>query len=183
MSMLPAKGYRTTGIKTEIGWPSKEVVIHLCGRKFYLLPETKSASRMIRVETDTGFTQDDADKLILELLSALAWAEQDGAVPTFANWRTSPLAIGKGPTGITGDGHFDYVPNPADSKAKLALALYREGLSVNLTPYQFLGFYKVINALHGTQAPQTQWINANLQYITDGRAKTRMAEIKRVFAN
>ena len=76
MSTLPAKGYRTTGIDTAIPWPSKEVVIDFRGRKFHLLPETESTARMIRVETGPDFTQVDADKLILELLSALAWVEQ-----------------------------------------------------------------------------------------------------------
>jgi hypothetical protein len=83
---------------------------------------------MIRAETATDFTQVDADKLILELLSALAWAGQAEAVTTDGIWCTVPLNIGKGPKGRIGDGLFDYVPDPPDSKAKLALALYREGL-------------------------------------------------------
>src|SRR5438270_12934956 len=106
MSTSPTTRYRTVSIDTEIPWPTKEVVIDFRGRKFHLLPETDSLSRMIRVETDTGFTQVDADKLILELLSALAWAEQTGAVLTFGTWATSPPARRKGQTGITGDGHI-----------------------------------------------------------------------------
>src|SRR3954451_7015955 len=102
MSRLPAKGYRTTGIDTGIPWPSKEVVIDFRGRKFHLLPETDSVSRMIRVETDAGFNQADADRLILELLSALAWAEQAEAVTTYGNWCSRPLNIGRGPSGIIG---------------------------------------------------------------------------------
>src|ERR1043165_3177543 len=145
MSTLPAKGYRTVGIDTQIPWPAEEKILFFRGRKFHLLPGSDTLSRMIRVETDVGFTEVDADKLILELLSALTWAEQAEAVPTFGNWCTAPLNIGRGPMGMTGDGNFDYVPDPSDPKAKLALALYREGLSVNLVPYQFLGFFKVVN--------------------------------------
>ena len=161
MSTLPAKGYRATGIDTAIPWPNKEVVLDFRGRKFHLLPETDTLSRMIRAETDHGFTILDADKLILELLSALAWAEQAKAMTTIGSWSTTPPNIGKAGNagmGLTGNGHFDYLPNPSDPKAKLALALYREGLSVNFVPYQFLGFFKIINIIRHNGPTQIQWI-------------------------
>lgn len=177
MSNVPAKGYRTVGIDTQIPWPAKERVVTFRGREFHLLPGSDNLARMIRVETGVGFAQVDADKLILELLSALAWAEQAEAVTTFGNWCTAPLNIGKGPMGMIGDGNFDYLPDPPDPKAKLALALYREGLSVNLTPYQFLGFFKVINIIRDKGA-QIQWIKDNLQHVTDKCALARIAAIQ-----
>jgi hypothetical protein len=167
MANLPAKGYRTVGIDTQIPWPAKERIIQFCGHEFHLLPGSDTLARMIRVETCDGFTQGDADKLILEILSSLAWAEQAEAVSTFGNWCTAPLNIGKGPMGVIGDGHFDYVPDPPNPKAKLALALYREGLSVNLVPYQFLGFFKVINILRNSGADQKAWIVNNFQHVND----------------
>jgi hypothetical protein len=177
MSNLPAKGYRTIGIDTHIPWPAKERVIAFRGREFHLLPGSDKFARMIWVRTDTEFTQVDADKLILELLSALAWAEQAEALTTVGNWCTAPVNIGKGPIGVIGDGNFDYLPDPPDPKAKLALAFYREGLSVNLTPYQFLGFFKVINIVRDKGADQIQWIKDNLQHVTDKRALTRITAI------
>jgi methylamine utilization protein MauJ len=80
--------------------------------------------------------------------------------------------------GIIGDGHFHYLPDPNDPKAKLALALYREGLSVNLMPYQFLGFFKVINILRDKGKDQQQWIREYLQHVTDKDALTRIAAIR-----
>ena len=178
MSTLPAKGYRTVGIETQIAWPAQERVVVFRGREFQLLPGSDTLSRMIRVKTEAGFTQFEADKLVLELLSALSWAEQASAKTTFGSWATGPMNIGKGPTGMVGAGHFDYLPDPTDPKAKLALALYREGLSVNLTPYQFLGFFKVINIIKHGGNDQMRWINDNLQYVTDKRALTRLATIQ-----
>lgn len=177
MSNLRAKGYRTVGVNTQIPWPAKERIINFRGHEFRLLPGSDTLARMIRVETCEGFTQVEADKLILELLSVLAWAQQTDAVTTFGNWCTAPLNIGIGPMGVTGDGHFDYVPDPPDPKAKLALALYREGLSVNLVPYQFLGFFKVINILRNSGADQKIWIANNLQHVTDKKAVARIAAI------
>jgi hypothetical protein len=100
MSNLPAKGYRTIGIDPQIPWPAQERIVCFRGRKFHLLPGSDALARMIRVQTCEGFTQVDADKLILELLSALAWAEQALAVTTLGNWCTAPLNIGKGPMGV-----------------------------------------------------------------------------------
>lgn len=133
---------------------------------------------MIRLETCEGFTQADADKLILEFLSALAWAEQAKALTTCGNWCTVPLDLGTGPTGLIGDGHFDYLPDPPDPKARLALALYREGLSANLVPYQFLGFFKIINILHSHGPAQKSWIRNNLQHVADRKALARIARLE-----
>lgn len=177
MSTLSTNGYRTVSIDTRIPWPAVEQVLTFQGREFHLLPGSDTITRMIRVKTEPGFTQVDADKLILELLSALAWAEQGGAGTTAGNWCTVPLNIGKGPVGMIGAGHFDYIPDPPDPKAKLALALYREGLSVNLLPYQFLGFFKVINIICNKGKEQKEWIRNNLQHIKDGDALKRIAAI------
>jgi hypothetical protein len=97
MSNLPEKGYRTIGTDTQIPWPAQERIVCSRGRKFHVLPGSDALARMIRVQTCEGVTQVDADKLILELLSALTSADQAEAVTTFGNWRTAPLNIGKGP--------------------------------------------------------------------------------------
>ncbi len=180
MSTIPAHGYRTVGIDTQIPWPDQERAIAFQGRELHLLPGSDTLSSMIRVRTEEGFNQIDADKLILEFLSAAAWAEQADAATTFSNWCTVPLNIGKRPTGVIGSGDFGYLPDPPDPKAKLALALFREGLSVNLTPYQFLGFFKVINIIRDKGTDQKQWIRDNLQHTTDKRALARIKAIKSV---
>jgi len=178
MSIVPDRGYLTVGIETQIPWPATERVVTFCGRRFRFIPASAKLTRMIRVETDEGFTRFDADKLIFELLSALAWAEQAAAVATVENWCTAPVNIGKGPTGVIGNGHFDHIPNPQNPKAKLALALYREGLSVNLVSYQFLGFFKVINIIWDRGPDQIQWIRDHLQLATNKDAVDRIAVLK-----
>jgi hypothetical protein len=178
MSSLLAKGYRTVGIDTQVPWPAEERVAVFRGHKFHVLPGSDTTARMIRVETFEGFSSADADKLILELLSALAWAEQARTLPTLGNWCTAPLDIGKGPVGFLGDGSLDYLPDPSDAKAKLALALYREGLSANLVLYQFLGFFKVINILRNSGGDQKKWIKENLQHVTDKKTQARVDAIR-----
>lgn len=69
------------------------------------------------------------------------------------------------------------VSEPVDEKARLALALYREDLSVNSVPYQFLGFAKIINVLHAGGSAQKAWIGAVLPNVTDADARARLAEL------
>ncbi len=178
MSTLPSEGYRTVAVETEIPWPSSPRTISFHGRDLQLLPESDDTARMIRIKTATDFTVTDADKIILEFLSAIAWWEQSGATATFANWCTAPLNIGKGPRGVTGDGGFGLLVDPPDPRAKLALALYREGLSVNLVPYKFLSFFKIINILRNTGPEQKSWIRDNLHHIADKVGIERIAEIE-----
>jgi hypothetical protein len=54
MSNLPAKGYRTVGIDTQIPWPAKEQIVVFRGHEFHLLPGSETLARMIRVKTYEG---------------------------------------------------------------------------------------------------------------------------------
>ena len=99
-------------------------------------------------------------------------------MPTIEIWSTAPINVGKGPFGVIGAGRFDYLPDPTDPKAKLALALYREGLSANLMPYRFLGFFKVINVIRNSGQEQKHWIRANLQHVIDPKAQARITAIQ-----
>ena len=172
------KGYYTVGIDTQVPWPRREAEVAFGGRNLRLLPATDTSAPMVRVETAPGFNQTDAQKLVLELLSALAWAEQASASTTYGVWATGPVGVGNGRVGIIGDGHYDYVPSPSDPRAKLALALYREGLSVNHIPYQFLGFFKVINILFNDGKGQKQWIRDNLLHVRSADALKRLGELQ-----
>ena len=62
----------------------------------------------------------------------------------------------------------DYLPEPSDKKARLAIALHREalGLEQNNLPYAFLGFTKILN-LGGDGKKQIEWINSEIGKLND----------------
>ena len=62
------------------------------------------------------------------------------------------------------DDYFElnYVPDPADEKARLALAFYREGLTLNSVAYQCLSFFKILNITLANSKAQKDWIDANI---------------------
>jgi hypothetical protein len=50
---------------------------------------------------------------------------------------------------------------------------------VNSVPYEFLGFYKIINIVHAGGNDQMRWINEAVNHIDDHIALQRLAEIRR----
>jgi hypothetical protein len=69
------------------------------------------------------------------------------------------------------------VAQHSDPKVRIALALYREAGSVRGTPYEFLGYFKVINTRYSSGREQIAWINQTLPSLEDNDAKKRVAEL------
>jgi len=174
-----AKEYLTMGLDCHIGWPSQERTVCFQGHEITLRPEKDTESASVVVQLNKDLTRTDARRLVKEFLSGLAWVRRGRLAETFCTFCTgAPLRIGKGPCGMVDDSSIEYIPDPGRPKAKLALALYREALSVNMVPYQFLGFFKILNVLHGTGREQKSWINDNVDAISERQAATRLAELR-----
>jgi len=72
--------------------------------------------------------------------------------PSFggSNNPSRPGRMGRGTYGSSGWAAVEpwdylYLPMPKSAEADLALAVFREGLSVNSVPFSFLSFFKVLN--------------------------------------
>ncbi|WP_143474163.1 methylamine utilization protein MauJ [Limnohabitans sp. JirII-31] len=72
-----------------------------------------------------------------------------------------------------------YLPTDLSKDAELALALYREGLSVNSVPFAFLSLFKVLNIRFGAGAGQEQWINSNIHRLWYNPAVDRLTELRK----
>jgi hypothetical protein len=65
--------------------------------------------------------------------------------------------------------------NPLDDpKQRLAVALYREAMSVNSIPYKVLGFFKIINILYKNGPAQIAWIKETLPKLTEKHLQDRI---------
>ena len=86
--------------------------------------------------------------LVNRFLSALSW-KYDQPVINHYGWsgpHLVPVPRYKIPFGYSPTDMFPRELNEVtDQKAKLALALYREGKSLNNVPFQFLSFFKILN--------------------------------------
>ncbi len=178
--MKSRRGYFTMGLDGEIEWPSKEQKVTFRGHTITIRPETEEHAPSLVLQLDGAMTEYDARRLLQEFLSGYSWIRQGGVAETFSViCSAAPMAVGKGRGRVISDAPIEHISDPDDPKAKLALALYREAMSINVIPYKFLGFFKIINVLHGKGSKQQEWINKALTSIHDSRCLARIAELSK----
>lgn len=172
--------YLRVRVETRIPWPTKETVVRFRDRELTLYPETDELPPTVLLAyEDTKMTSDEALQLVRRFLSSLSWAEGRPIQDLEYLDGTQPVWIGKGRT-RTVDPHFraDYLPDPPDAKAQLALALYREALYVNSIPYKVLGFFKVLNVLFPDGPGQITWINQAVDRLADVSIEKQAAALR-----
>jgi len=128
---------------------------------------------------------EDSLLVIRRFLSALSWVEEYPVRETMSMGGSAPFGVGKSIPISTRASHFraDYLPYSEDPKKQLALALFRESMTVNSVAYRFLGFAKILNVLHKGSRQQQGWINTKLSLITDHRARERIAELSKLHSD
>jgi hypothetical protein len=171
----------TAAIEAAVEWPNIEKRICYDGHEFILRPRSEISAQTISVECPEHSNLQDGMLLINRFISAYAWAERRSIRITGAmgNGKNEPMDLcaitdlGR----HTGEFRFDYRPVVAESRAKLALAIYREAIYVNSVPYQFLGFAKILNIIaSGDQL--IKWINNNVNQVHGVLARQRLTELK-----
>lgn len=174
-----ARQWVVIGVETGVFWPTTDTTVEFDGHQLTLRPETIELAPTVIMQCKPPLTIDEGLHLLRRFLSSLSWVHGAPVREIASTGGSHPFGIGKsaGARLINPSFHADYLPAPKDQKAKLALALYREALSVNSVAYQFLGFAKVLNILYEKGKDQIAWINKNVNLVTDHRAKDRLAEL------
>ncbi|WPZ13479.1 hypothetical protein T8J41_15165 [Nitratireductor rhodophyticola] len=154
-----------------MSFPKEPMEFTFCGHTLYLLPGRPKGENdkfgdlypVVAVE-HSGMSFEDGQRLISTFINSVAWARKTGI-------RTAQFGGGSRIQGLGGhdakalvDDHFElnYVPEPADEAARLALAFYREGLTLNSVAYQCLSFFKILNIALSNSNAQIEWIDANI---------------------
>jgi len=171
-------GYFVMGVSTDVGWPSKDLQVRFRGHTITLRPETTERAPSLVVRIGSEFDLLAARRLLQEFMSVLAWVRGGALVETTSACTSgAPLFIGKGIGRFIDDAPIEHLPEPTDPRGKLGLALYREASSANLLPYQFLGYFKIINILYGPGPDQVAWINRTVGKLNDKQAVERRDQL------
>lgn len=121
-------------------------------------------------------------RLIQRLLSAMSWVEGQGA--TIEEWwfgRVPQRFPGKAYHTVWDGMNFFYLPQWLSPEARLALAFFREGLSLRSTAYQFLSFYKIINLKFDGGDNQKAWIKRTLpQIASSSRSQAAIDRVRSI---
>ena len=174
----------------KFSWPNVNVEIPFEGYKLVLQPRRHGdygeLACTVSVFDPHGITFEVGCTVVSRFLSRISWSFGDGVIelwPAGTNNPSGPGRLGQGAYerscwGQVVPWDFLYLPRAASDNADLALGLYREGMSVNSTPFAFLSNFKVLNILHAGGREQKNWINSNLQYVSDSHAKERIDELR-----
>jgi hypothetical protein len=174
------KRWMIVTVETEIEWPTEETTLEFAGHTLNMRPPEGDAAADVRLEYDHPQSERNAFETICRFLSALSWWQHRPARSRLRISCTAPMRGGKGGYGPPLRMHFRIPPAVAqhiDRKARIALALYREAGSVRGTPYEFLGYFKVINTRHSSGADQVAWINQAIPLLNDKDANKRVSEL------
>jgi hypothetical protein len=138
--------YLQVGVEGGAIWPREETKIHFGGHELILKPATKTTEQSIHINL-RGITDIEALTLINRFLSILSWCD-DQAMENLYGWSGNPIPVSVPKrqriigTSIT----FPFSREvETDQKAKLALALYREGKTIKSVPFEFLSYFKIMN--------------------------------------
>lgn len=171
-------GWIGAHVRSSAAWPTSAYKVVYEGQELEILPRTEEFLPAAFMRT-LSITPAKAKETISRFLSAWAWAE-DRAI-AIENWtqgshkfrtkRESDFSV------IRGDLDFEFLPQSLDRASKLALALYREGMSLGYAPYSFLSYYKVLNVFEKGNSAQRRWIRDNIELIDGHLVQERLRDL------
>ncbi|MSQ96824.1 MAG: hypothetical protein EXR98_20035 [Gemmataceae bacterium] len=175
-------------VETELEWPAQETTVSFMGQTLILRPPEGNSAADIRLlyETEDSQAIREGYGTICRFLSALSWRHRRPARTRLHFACTAPMRGGKGGFGPAMRKDYflsDDLQSPSDAKACLAVALHREAMSVNSIPYEFLGYFKIINVRYSGGEIIIGWINKALPLLREKRATDRIAKLATSTAN
>ena len=133
-------------VKGSASWPTKETTVVFQGKRLILKPATDDTEQSVHIIL-RGITGAEALTLINRFLSILSWCD-DQPMENRYGWSGTPIpvAVPRELRVVCASNTFPFcrLVEP-DKKARLALALFREGRTVNSIPFEFLSYFKILN--------------------------------------
>jgi hypothetical protein len=175
------------GVKGRAMWPTKELELQFGGINLFLKPASEKTEQSIHVNLD-NISEEEALTIINRFLSVISWCDGQ-SLENLYGWSGNPCPVPvPREVRMVGSSYiFPFGREIEPSKtAQLALALYREAKTVNSVPFQFLGYFKILNIFwndkYTKQAGQCrneliEGIRSSLTHVTDSRALKRISEL------
>jgi hypothetical protein len=162
-------------VEGQVFWPVQTQRISYRGEELWIIPLTQECHGAVAMRQRPGLDRIACQKVLLRFLSSLSWLEERGVslVHGFGGGslpRPSgrPSRVG---LGISQQFDLTNLPEPSDARACLALAIMREGRSLNHPGYAFLSFFRVIEVALPDGLRRGQWITAKIPTLTGWNSK------------
>lgn len=169
-------------VDPRMSWPTKQQIVVFDDKDFVLLPQPADADQTaaVAIRADRyGLDVEAARREIMRFCSALAWSEGSGlsVVAWCGGNLPRPLGVRRGRV-VTNFLDTEHLPIAGTDEERAAIALYREGVSLDNPFYSFLSLYKVISILLPKGKRRGVWIGDALSRLDDNRAKERCDAIR-----
>jgi hypothetical protein len=166
-------------LESSVPWPTKPHAAIFEGYTLFILPHGDEYMASVFARYRDG-NKNQVRETILRFCSVWSWIEQRGIFVNnwsegshmFRSKRHSPFR-----TIMDFPLEFDSWPMEPSSETRLALALYREGLSLRHAPYSFLSFFKIITILNSGNSGQRKMIKKYIPEVTEKTALERLGEL------
>jgi hypothetical protein len=170
-------------IQTDSYWPVTSHKVRWRGVDIWIVPIMKGFYPAVAMMVPPGRSRPECEELLMRFLSMLSWVEERGFLVEGGGCSGGnlPRPMGRDKErGFSICDEFDlsYFPEVTDEKALLALALMREGRSLNHVGYAFLSFYRVLEVAFSTDSQRIAWISAALANLTGYGVKEALDAIK-----
>ncbi|MDH4440424.1 MAG: hypothetical protein QE284_08555 [Rhizobium sp.] len=170
-------------VKAEFLWPDRVYIQSYEGRDFFLVPPCIAADGGVMYPA-VALRLAEADdhsvgaKAINGLLSTMTWSKDKSAsVVAWGGGSRLHPCVGNESADVNDRAYFPDLPENLPEKAKLALALYREGKSMDHVVYACLSFLKILNVQFSNPHAQMEWINSSVAGIRGHEARRRLEEL------
>lgn len=164
-------------VHPRMSWPTKRQIVTFGQKDFILFPQRGDSDQTagVALRADKyGLSSETARKEIMRFCSALSWRERAGL--SIVAWGGGslprPIGVRMGRV-ITNYLEAEQLPVTTTSEEGAALALYREGVSLDNPFYAFLSLYKVISVAIPRGKERSAWISDALDRLDDHQARER----------
>jgi hypothetical protein len=152
-------------VETSCAWPTRPQSTEFAGQRIWIIPITQEDHAGVAMLLPSGMDREDAEALLYRFLSVLAWRENSGIAVAHRTGGSLPYMVGLNKKhGFAIREEFDLTEAvcPTDEAPRIALALMREGRSLNHHGYAFLSFCRVLELAYPESDERIAWMTGTL---------------------
>lgn len=168
-------------IDTNTPWPNKPQRFTFEGHELWVMPHTNENYAGLAINRPGNLTQDDTWALLHRALSLLAWGQDSGATVVSMSGGNLPRMMGRtGTRGVSLRDSFDLsdLQQVGQDRARVALALMREGRGLNHPAYAFLSFFRALETAIPEGRLRGQWVTDNIDDIQGHAGRDALAKLR-----
>lgn len=185
VSLYKEGDWLNIGVNGRAIWPTVETKVRFGNHELILRPATRETEQSIHILLDST-TDTEALTLINRFLSVLSWVD-DQSMENLYGWSGSraPVSVSKEARQCGSSIAFPFYREiEKTEKGNLALALYREGTTINSVPFAFLSYFKILNIFwcdkfQKGKNPLIEGLRTVLPKIADQEAVDRIMKLKK----